>query len=244
VTPASGLPAAPPGFAASRIELAPSEIVYLFADRFVDSERPQTSNREPVLMGTGKVSAERLAVAAIRAAVVANDACGAARLRWRSGELRSTVDEISAIGPGGRLIGALTQMPFVQAAMAKATPHIEKAASFADPWPAGTLESILLQPRESDALSAIVMDELERSGSSVLGRVKDGLAARGMIARQARAFSWLAPVCLPTESTRRAAQARLPVVTAALAESRTQNLQDWDAMAEAITIALNAGFRG
>ncbi len=234
-----------PGFDSSPPVLTASEVVYFFGDRFVDSQRAQTANRQTLLSGKGKVSTERLVVAMIRAAVLASDAAGTARLVCREGEMRNVLEEINAIGPGGALIGALGQMPFLQTAMARPVPHVQRVAAAAlDSPPAGSLEFLLIQPHESDTLSHIVMYGLQRSASNAIRRVNDSLTARGLIEVRARAFGWLAPVCTPTDFTRQPAEARLPAVEAALNASRSQDPQGWDALGKVITIALNAGFSG
>ncbi len=229
------------GLSASRTALTPSEIVYLFADRFVDSQRAQTGNRDDVLLGKGRVVTERLAVAVIRAAVLANHATGHGGLVWLDGEMRGIVDEISTIGPGGKLIGALARMPFMQSAMSKPVPHIKSASAALDAWPQGTLESRLIQPYDNDSLSHIIIYEMNRSGSNCIQHVKDALTARGLLERRTRTFNWLSPIYAPTEAARLEAKARLTAVESALDASRTHDFQAWEALDHVITTALNVG---
>ncbi len=75
--------------------LTPSEVIRLFGDPFVDDLRPQDGTNERLLIDGRRVKAERLAVAAIRAAILINAQRGGLALSWKT--LRTEVEGVADV---------------------------------------------------------------------------------------------------------------------------------------------------
>lgn len=143
---------------------APSELVVLFGDRFTP-EAGMLGSKEEVLTSGVKVSSEKLMNAAVSAAVWAAHRAGAVRLELRQGKA---------------LFGLVKTQKL----------HVV-AGTGASPFPAHTLESAIVQaaqagPELQKLLEAWIGGEVSDVPARVLGQVKEGMEARGLLGREER----------------------------------------------------------
>jgi hypothetical protein len=230
-------------------DLTPSEVVFLFANHFRDDVRGHDSSTERALIGEGRVNSERLAVAAIRAAIVANLRLGIISLSWTStrAEIDGLMDQINMVGGlGAKAIGTLTHLPVVQSKMEEMRPQLQSTGALM-PWPAQTVESLIACFSSSAPVG--VFHHIEQqlgmgktaSGSGVLGAVKQGLLKRGLLQKYPRGFGLLSPGYELPDAVRLQARTRLLAVEGELSQTRIVDPQTWSRLGDAITLALRSG---
>lgn len=149
---------------AARPTFAPSELVVLFGDRFTP-EAGMLASKEEVLTSGVKVNSEKLMNAAVGAAVWAAVRAGAARLEIRHGKA---------------LFGLVKTQKL----------HLVAGAG-PSPFPAHSLESVLVESARSEpelqkVVEAYIGGEVMDPPARVLGRMKAGMAERGLLGREAR----------------------------------------------------------
>jgi hypothetical protein len=228
--------------------LTPSEMIFLCGDRFADGERAQDSSREQVLTSARRVNAERLAVAAIRAAVLANQRQGAITLSWEHGEdLAGTVELLATVGgPAGRLLKKVHALPAVQRAVSRPSPRLQRGACVAA-WPDGTVEKRLASFDSSQAIGLCehVQTHLgggqRACGASVMRVIKAALVQRGLLETSPRAFGLLQPGHRLPERVRVQALAQSAAVAHELQAWQQEQPQVWADLERSTTIALRTG---
>ncbi|HEX6039575.1 hypothetical protein [Longimicrobium sp.] len=150
--------------APATITFAPSELVVLFGDRFTP-EAGMLGSKEEVLTSGIKVNSEKLMSAAVGAAVWAAHRAGAIRLELRQGKA---------------LFGLIKTQKL----------HVVPGTG-ASPFPAHSLESIVVDaartsPELQKLLEAFIGGEVMDVPAHVLGRIKAGMAERGLLGREER----------------------------------------------------------
>ena len=143
---------------------APSELVVLFGDRFVP-EAGMLASKEEILTSGAKVNSEKLMNAAVNAAVWAVVRAGAARLELRQGKA---------------LFGLLKTQKL----------HVVPGGG-PSPFPAESLESLVVEaarqsPELQKLLEAYIGGEVADVPARVVGKIKAGLAERGLLGREER----------------------------------------------------------
>lgn len=148
--------------APAAVRLTPSETVLLHGDRFA-GEAGMLRNKEELLTGEKKVSADQLAEAALAAAVLGAEQAGSLRLEARTKKA---------------LFGLLSRRAL----------YAGRAGG--GEWPERTLEAQLLarlgaEPAEvGDLVYAMLEQDVHSPADEVLERVKRALSARGMLERE------------------------------------------------------------
>lgn len=150
--------------AAATAVFAPSELVLLFGDRFAP-EAGMLASKEEVLTSGVKVNSQKLMDAAVAAAVWAVHRSGAATLEVRAGKA---------------LFGLMKTQKL----------HVVRGAG-ASPFPAGSLESLIVDASQSapelqKVLEAYIGGEVTDPPARVLARMKAALAERGLLGREER----------------------------------------------------------
>lgn len=143
---------------------APSELVVLFGDRFAP-EAGLLASKEEILTSGVKVHSEKLMNAAVNAAVWAAVRAGAVRLEVRQGKA---------------LFGLLRTQKL----------HVVPGTG-APPFPAGSLESVVVEaaqsaPKLQKLLEAWIDSEVADVPARVIGKIKAGMAERGLLGREER----------------------------------------------------------
>jgi hypothetical protein len=194
---------------------APSELVLLFGDRFAP-EAGMLASREEVLTSGVKVSSEKLMNAAVGAAFWAVHRSGAATLEMRQAK---------------KLFGLMKTQKL----------HIVRGAA-ASPFPAGSLESVIVDaseqsPQVQGILESYIGSEVTDPPARVLSLMKAGLEGRGLLETQERktmkVFTTVA-YTLP-ESTRAAAgREALEPVQALLRDAEQREPELFKAVQKAI----------
>lgn len=145
--------------AAPPLVLTPSERVLLFGDHF-SKPAGMLGYSEIVLSSGNKVDADALATSMVAAAFLANEQSGALRLDLRAGKAMfgmMNTESLFAV-PGHRQVG----------------------------WPEGSLErtiaiSVQSGPKVTDLVSGIIGQRVQSPAQALCGRVKAGLAQRGIL---------------------------------------------------------------
>jgi hypothetical protein len=140
-------------------DLAPSELVVLFGDRFAP-EAGMLASKEEVLTSGVKVSSEKLMEAAMTAALYAVHAAGAARLELRAGKA---------------FFGLMKTQKL----------HVVRGTGAAA-FPAGSLESQIVDgaasaPVVQKLLEAFIGGEVSNPPAHALMKIKAALAGRGVL---------------------------------------------------------------
>lgn len=143
---------------------APSELVVLFGDRFTP-EAGMLASKEEVLTSGAKVNAEKLMNAAVSAAVWAVHRSGAATLQTRHGKA---------------LFGLLKTQKL----------HVVPGSG-ASAFPPHSLESRIVDasasaPEVQKLLEGYIGGEVADPPARVLGRIKAGMAERGLLGQEER----------------------------------------------------------
>ncbi len=169
---------------------APSELVVLFGDRFTP-EAGMLASKEEVLTSGAKVNSQKLMDAAVGAAVWAAHRAGAVRLELRQGKA---------------LFGLVKTQKL----------HVVPGAGAA-PFPAHTLESVIVDAAQSGPelqklLAAYIGKEVMDVPGLVLGKIKAGMAERGLLGREERTtMKVFTTVAYTLPNATRAAAARVPL---------------------------------
>ncbi len=232
--------------------LTPSEVIVLCGDPFVDDIRAQDSTNERRLIGGRRVKAERLAVAAIRAAIVVSAQRGALALSWNL--IRPEVEGLAASleefgGVPGKLLASAESLAVVQRSLDAPSPMIG-AGIKAGAWPEQSIEALLcgFEPDKKNAVS--VFEQLEQklgggqpvSSSGVVRTIKEGLVRRGLLEEHPRGFGLLQAGHRLPDPLKQPLMAHGEALQIELAAIRKDEPKLWDALAVSITICLNSGF--
>jgi len=229
--------------------LSPSEVIVLCGAPFVDDVRARDSTTERPMAGGPVVKAERLAVAAIRAAILVNRERGALEVSWEGREgIDALLDEAAAIGgSGAKALRKLAGLAVIETAINTPKPRLRCTGQPID-WPARTVESRLAQSGTTEPLSVFhhVDDRLGKkyppSSAGLICMVKAALVQRGLLTTRRRAFGLLQPGHHMPDALKRTALTQSEALRSQLAAARQRDPQLWHALAASITIALNSGF--
>jgi hypothetical protein len=220
-------------------DLTTSEVIVLCGERFVDSVRSQDSSTERTLHGQKTVNAERLAVAAIRGAILSNQASSITMLTWRAAdELKQELENMSKFGGlGGKMFGALSRLSVLD----KPSPHLELGSMQSDA-PIGTLEALFadLTGTGIGVFEQILKVSKQPSGVGFIGKVKEALLQRNQLESFPRGFGILSPGFKLPETTRVQLETKLPKVEAMLNVAKRDDLKMWDEIEVMITRALRS----
>ena len=213
-----------------------SEVIVLCGERFVDQVRSADTSTECTLCTQKTVNAERLAVAAIRGAILDNQAAHVLQVSWRAeDELKRELKQLS--GVGGAMFGALSRLSVLD----KPSPHLEPGEVQPN-VPLGTLEGLLAVFEDRQARG--VVDQIQRqvhgrpSGVGVILKVKQSLSERGLLEVFPRGFGMLAPGFKLNPTARRHLEMHLPKVEAMLNAAKRNDSEMWNGLEETITTAL------
>lgn len=143
---------------------APSELVVLFGDRFTP-EAGMLASKEEVLTSGIKVNSEKLMNAALGAALWAVHRSGAAKLETRVGKA---------------LFGLMKTQKL----------HVVRGTGAAS-FPAHSLEALIVEaahdgPEVQKLIESYIGGEVMDPPQRVLGRIKAGMAERGLLGREER----------------------------------------------------------
>jgi hypothetical protein len=218
-------------------DLTPSEVIVLCGERFIDSVRSADSSTERTLHGQKTVNAERLAVAAIRGAILANQASNITKLIWRAAEeLKQELEQMSKLGGlGGKMFGALSRLSVLD----KPSPHLELGTMRSE-WPNGTLEALFADVTQIGVFEQVQKISKQPSGVVFVGKVKEALLKRKQLETFPRGFGILAPGFRLPETTRAQVELQLPKVVAMLNAAKRDDLEMWDELEVMITRALRS----
>lgn len=182
---------------------APSELVVLFGDRFTP-EAGMLASKEEVLTSGAKVNSQKLMNAAVGAAVWAAHRAGAARLELRQGKA---------------LFGLVKTQKL----------HVVSGTG-ASPFPAHSLESAIVEgaqsgPELQKLLQAWIGAEVMDVPGRALGKIKEGMAERGLLGREQRKTMMVfttAGYTLPDASRAAAERASLDAVQSLLRDAERE----------------------
>jgi hypothetical protein len=222
----------------NRIDLTPSEVIVLCGERFVDHTRSADSSSERTLFGHKTVNAERLGVAAIRGAILSNQAANVTNLTWRAAdELKGELEQLSKLGGlGGKMFGALSRLSVLD----KPSPHLELGNVQSDS-PTETLEALFADVTDNIGVFEHILKVSKRpSGVDFIGKVKEALLKRNRLESFPRGFGILTPGFKLLETTRQQVELQLPKVEAMLNAAKRKDLEMWDGLEVIITRALRS----
>jgi hypothetical protein len=197
----------------------PGELVVLFGDRFSE-EGGLLGAKEEILTSGKKVLADKVAKAALGAAVLAAEKAGAARLDLRTGKA---------------LFGLVKTRKL----------HLVPGGSPAA-FPQGSLEAFLAaaaarEPRLEDALARAIGEETYNADEQAITVVKQGLASRGLLDRvekkTLKVFTSTS-YALPETTRAAAARERPDAVAALLAEAERTRPELYAEVQKSVTSAL------
>lgn len=203
---------APPTF-------TPSELVVLFGEKFAE-EGGMLAAKEEALVSRMKVSAEKLAHAALAAALLANEQTGAVRLEHRKGKA---------------LFGLMdTEKLHVVLGDREAT------------WPDGTIESTVALlahggPTIAELFQSAIGSESHNPGQQVCAMVKAGLAGRDLmdVAERKMLGMITVPHFVLRDEVRRMAMAESPApIQAMLRDAEKNRPQIWEQLIKEIRAAM------
>jgi hypothetical protein len=224
----------------TKSDLTPSEVIVLCGERFVDQIRSADSSSERTLHGQKTVNAERLAVAAIRGAILSNQTTGITNLTWRAAdELKQELENMSKVGGlGGKMFGALSRLSVLN----KPSPHLELGSVPSDA-PIGTLEALFadLTGTGIGVFEQLLKVSNRPSGAEFVGKVKQILLKRNQLESFPRGFGILSPGFKLLETTRAQVEQQWPKVEAMLGAAKRNDLEMWDGLEVIITRALRSG---
>lgn len=203
---------------ASPAAFTPSELVVLFGDRFAP-EAGMFASKEEVMTSGAKVHAQKLMEAAVSAALLAVHGSGAARLEERTGT---------------RLFGL----------MKKETLHLVRGSA-PSPFAAESLEGMLVAwsdgaPEVWEALTRWIGQDSMDPSTRMLGLIKAGLAARGLLAveeRKALGVFTVSSFSLPDATRAAASAAPLDPVHDLLRQAERREPAIWKAVRRAVDSA-------
>jgi hypothetical protein len=219
--------------------LTPSEVIVLCGERFVDHIRSTDSSGERTLHGQKPVNAERLAVAAIRGAILSNQSFGIINLTWcAADELKQELEQMSKVGGlGGKMFGVLSRLSVLD----KPSPHLE-LGSTRSAWPTGTLEALFADVTGANigVFEQVLKVSNRPSGAGFIGNVKEALLKRKQLETFPRGFGILTPGFKLIETTRWQLEQHLLQVETMLNAAKRNNLEMWDGLEVIITRALRS----
>ena len=204
--------AAPPTF-------TPSELVVLFGEKFAE-EGGMLTAKEEALVSRMKVSAEKLAHAALAAALLANEQTGVVRLEHRKGKA---------------LFGLMN------------TEKLHVVLGDREPtWPDGTIESTVALlahggPTVSELFQSAIGSESHNPGQQVCAMVKAGLAGRDLmdVAERKMLGMITVPHFVLRDEVRRMAMAESPApIQAMLRDAEKNRPQIWEQVMKEIRAAM------
>lgn len=180
--------------------LTPSEIVFLCADRFTDSQHSTDITKAPSFTGGSvRVSAERLCVAALRAAILANHAADILLIEWREDPtMRSHFRQMTGAGNGLTGVAkALVESTTLTDFLAKPQLVLSRGAQ-PNRWPEQTLESSMVAyfskatPTVAQTID-LVFPSIPISAAGVMRRITGPLLTRNYLRTISRGFGVLQP---------------------------------------------------
>ncbi|HEX8697014.1 MAG TPA: hypothetical protein VF746_31640 [Longimicrobium sp.] len=208
-----------PQASASPATFTPSELVVLFGDRFAE-EGGMLTAKEEVLTSGKKVSAEKLAHAAMAAALLAAEQSGAVRL-----EVRRT-KALFGLMKGEKL---------------HVVPGPRPSA-----WPAGTVEAAIAEsapsgPEASDLFGALIGAKTANASQRFVSVVKAGLAGRGLLGTEQKKTLMVFTTMhftLPDATRAAAGRASTDPVRDLLRSAEQGRPHEWSLMMKAIRAAI------
>ena len=203
---------APPTF-------TPSELVVLFGEKFAE-EGGMLAAREEALVSRMKVSAEKMAQAALAASLLANERIGAVRLEHRRGKA---------------LFGLMDTEKL----------HVV-LGDYESAWPDGTLEATVALlahggPTIAELFQSALGAESHNAGQQVCAMVKAGLAGGDLMDGAERKMLGLitVPQFVLRDEVRRIAMAESPAeVQAMLRETEKERPEIWQQLIKEIGAAM------
>jgi len=203
---------APPTF-------TPSELVVLFGEKFAE-EGGMLAAKEEALVSRMKVSAEKLAHAALAASLLANEATGAVRLEHRRGKAMFGLMDTEKL-------------------------HVV-LGDYESAWPEGTLEATVALlahggPTISELFQSAIGSESHNPGQQVCAMVKAGLAGRDLmdVAERRMLGMITVPHFVLRDEVRRMAMAESPEpVRAMLRRAEKERPQIWEQLIKEIRAAM------
>jgi hypothetical protein len=203
---------APPTF-------TPSELVVLFGEKFAE-EGGMLTAKEEALVSRMKVSAEKMAQAALAASLLANERIGAVRLEHRKGKA---------------MFGLMNTEKL----------HVV-LGDYESAWPDGTLESTVALlahggPTIAELFQSAIGSESHNPGQQVCAMVKAGLAGRDLMDVAERKMMGLitVPHFVLRDEVRRLAMAESPAeVQAMLRKTEKERPQIWQQLVKEIGSAM------
>jgi hypothetical protein len=204
---------------ASESPFTPSELVVLHGEKFAE-EGGMLTAKEEALVSRIKVSAEKLAHAALAAAVLANEQAGVVRLEARK---------------GSALFGLMKTDKL----------HVVAADQLPD-WPDGSLEYSVAMfahsgPTLQDLVQTVIGNKSHNPGQTICSIVKAGLAGRDLMDVAERKMLGLitVPHFVLRDDVRQAAMAESPARVQALLRATEQGRpQLWEQMIKEIRAAM------
>jgi hypothetical protein len=204
---------------AAQPTFTPSELVVLFGEKFAD-EGGMLAAREEALVSRMKVSAEKLAHAALAAALLGNEQAGAVRLEHRKGKA---------------MFGLMNTEKL----------HVV-LGDYEPAWPDGTIEATVALlahggPTIAELFQSAIGSESHNPGQQVCAMVKAGLAGRDLMDVAERKMLGLitVPQFILRDQVRRMAMAESPEpVQAMLRRAEKERPQVWEQLTREIRAAM------